>query len=96
MNYTHHFSPQFEQDLWEIEYNLYQIEGAARCDKVITSIYEKIAYIVLQPLHFPIHIISFKSGSFCKAVHFNTYLIMFEITDQHIEFVAIYHGKRNI
>jgi plasmid stabilization system protein ParE len=94
MKYTYRISPNFELSLWEIEHYLYQNEGEARCDKIINSIYEKIDYIVQNPLHFPIYHIPNKSGTFRKAVHFKTYLIIYEFADNHIEFVDVVHGKK--
>jgi plasmid stabilization system protein ParE len=94
MKYTFSIRPNFEQSLWEIEYYLYQNEGEARCDKIINSIYEKIDYIVQNPLHFPIFHILHKTGSFRKAVHYKTYLIIYEVTGYHIEFVDVVHGKK--
>lgn len=92
MLYSHEISPDFKDSMLEIEFYLFVNEGVSRCDKVINSIYEKIQQIISNPLHFTI----IKESNLRKAVHFGTYIIVFRITKFHIEFIDIYHGKRNI
>ncbi len=97
INTPYRLSKKFELDFWDIQEWLYLNESETRADKIIQSLLEKLEYISRNPLAAPAttqH--DGKGGWIRKSVHFETSIILYIINTDCIEFISIYHGKRNL
>lgn len=86
---------EFELDFFDVQEWLYLNESFERAEKIIRSILEKMEYINQNPRHFPEHKLNDASKSLRKAVHFDTYHIFYSEHEEHVEFISVFHGKRN-
>ena len=94
---AYQLSKRFELDFWEIQDWLFWHESEVRSNKIIQSILEKLDYINQNPFATPATTKSDGIGGWIrKAVHFETYIILYIIHSDFVEFISIYHGKRNV
>lgn len=90
-------SKRFELDFWEIQDWLFWHESESRTQKIIESILKKLDYINNNPYVGTATAKSDDTGGWIrKAVHFETYIILYIIHSDFVEFISIYHGKRNV
>jgi plasmid stabilization system protein ParE len=88
-------SNEFEISFFEIQDWLWNNETLDRTQKIIQSLLEKLNFINENPEAFPTISQKDAQGNWIrKAVHFKTYIILYSLNTDFVEFVAIYHGKR--
>lgn len=95
MIYSVRYVPSFFINLLEIE-NYYRAnESDSRADKVLLSITKELERIIKKPFEFPVYE---KSTNICirRAVVHSTFIILFEIIENQILVLDIYHGKQDI
>ncbi|MDX2190270.1 MAG: type II toxin-antitoxin system RelE/ParE family toxin [Bacteroidota bacterium] len=91
------FSPEFLSGFFEIEFYLREFEGDKRAEKVVQSIEKELINIQANPLHYPKFDKIFPTNeNIRKAIVHRTYIIIFELINESIFVLRIYHGKQNI